>query len=351
MYRNNPCFVPPLYGEEKKIFRRNSDYSDTCVSEFFLAVRDGKTVGRIQAICQMAANEKNGTRRIRFTRFDSIDDTEVAKALFDAVEAWARARGMDTVCGPLGYSDLEREGLLIEGFDQLSTFEEQYNAPYYARLIEACGYRKEVDWFERKIYLPDNFDPEKSKKLSDYILNRYRLHYANFTDKNEVIRKYADDFIAAVDDSYAALYGTVPFTENMKKSLLKNFDTIIDVRFVRILLDENDRVAAFGVAFPSVGAALAHTDGRLTPRTLLRLLKALRKPRVIDFGLVGVSRDYRHLGIGALALNDIYEMMHGAGIEYAETNLCLEDNLPIHELWKHFRTEHHKTRRSYCKTL
>ena len=163
MYADNPYFVPPLYGDEKKIFRGDYVYNDTCEHVYFNAYRDGEMVGRISGILQKASNEKKGERRVRFTRFDSINDREVAHALFDAVEKWALSKGMDTVCGPLGFSDLEREGLLIEGFDELSTFEEQYNAEYYGALIEDCGYAKEVDWIESKIYAPEEGDDTLEK--------------------------------------------------------------------------------------------------------------------------------------------------------------------------------------------
>ncbi|MBP5780918.1 MAG: N-acetyltransferase, partial [Clostridia bacterium] len=155
LYSGNKYFVPPLYSDEKKIFGNKNAYHDTCESSFFLAYDEGRVTGRISGIIQRAANEKNGEKRARFTRFDCIDDAETAKALFDAVENWAHERGMDTVCGPLGYSDFEREGLLVEGFDQLSTFEEQYNFEYYAKLIEEAGYKKEIDWVESKLYLPE----------------------------------------------------------------------------------------------------------------------------------------------------------------------------------------------------
>lgn len=158
LYKGNPNFVPPLWGDEKKIFRTDYVYYDTCEAVYYNAYRDGKMVGRISGILQKSSNELRNEKRVRFTRFDAIDDQAVADALFAAVEGWARSKGMDTVCGPLGFSDLEREGLLVEGFDQLSTFEEQYNAEYYGRLIENCGYGKEVDWLESRIYAPDEDD-------------------------------------------------------------------------------------------------------------------------------------------------------------------------------------------------
>lgn len=154
LYKDSPYFVPPLFSDEMKIFTDKNAYADTCESVFFLAQRDGKTVGRIQGIIQHQFNNLHGEKRLRFSRFDAVNDQKVANALFDAVEKWGISKGLDTVCGPLGYSDLEREGLLIEGFDKLSTFEEQYNYDYYGALIENCGYAKEVDWLEFRLRAP-----------------------------------------------------------------------------------------------------------------------------------------------------------------------------------------------------
>ena len=219
LYKNCPYFVPPLYAEEKKIFSLNNVYADTCDSVFFLAEKDGKTVGRVSGIIQRASNELRGQKRVRFTRFDSIDDEEVAAALFNTIENWAKDNGMDTVCGPLGYSDLEREGLLIEGFDQLSTFEEQYNYEYYQKLIENNGYVKEVDWEERKIYKPAVVD-EKFKRVSDMMLKKYNLKFAKCKNIKDFIRRYGDKFFDLLDETYADIYGTVPFTPAMKKMMI-----------------------------------------------------------------------------------------------------------------------------------
>ena len=154
LYKDSPYFVPPLYSDEMKVFTDKNAYADTSESVFFLAERDGKTVGRIQGIIQRQSNELRKEERARFTRFDSIDDTEVSAALFEALESWAQEKGMDAVCGPLGYSDLEREGLLIQGFEYESTFEEQYNYEYYSGLIEDAGYEKEIDWLEFRLRAP-----------------------------------------------------------------------------------------------------------------------------------------------------------------------------------------------------
>jgi len=351
LYRNNPNFVPPLYGDEKKMFRADFVYNDTCEHAYWLAERDGKVVGRISAILQRASNEKHGEKRVRFTRFDSIDDPEVAKALFDAVEGFARARGMNAVCGPLGFSDLEREGLLVEGFDQLSTFEEQYNADYYGRLIEACGYRKEVDWVESKIFAPEKATAEKLHHLSDMLLKKFNLRIGEAKNVNEFLKKYKDGFFDLLDVAYEDLYGTVPFTPGMKKMMIDNFRLIIDLDHVVCLLDEHDTVVCLGLCFPSIAKAVQPSNGRLTPAALVRLLKAIKHPKVIDLGLIAVAPEYQNSGVIAVIAAALSDMLLEDGVEYAETNLNLEDNLAIQNLWKRFHAVQHKRRRSYLKEL
>ena len=350
MYRNNPFFVPPLYGDEKKIFRPNFVYNDTCKSEYFLAVKDGVTVGRISAIIQNASNEKTGEKRVRFTRFDSIDDKEVAKALFDAVEDFARSNGMDTVCGPLGYSDLEREGLLIEGFDELSTFEEQYNAEYYGSLVEECGYSKEVDWVESKIYAPDE-GAEAMEKTAQFVMKRYNLHIGEAKSVSDFLKKYADGFFELLDIAYDGLYGTVPFTDGMKKMMMDNFRLIIDLKHVVVVLNEENKIVCLGICFPSLAKALQKSQGRLTLPALFRVLKAIKHPEIIDLGLIAVHPDYLNKGVNAIVAAGLMKMLTEDGVKYAETNLNLENNYAIRNQWRHFKSVQHKRRRSYVKKL
>lgn len=351
MYRDNPNFVPPLYGDEKKIFDDDFVYNDTCETGYWLAYRDGAVVGRISAILQKAANEKNHEKRIRFNRFDAIDDPEVAKALFDAVEQFARQRGMNAVCGPLGFSDLEREGLLVEGFDQLSTFEEQYNADYYGRLIEGCGYEKEVDWLESKLYAPAPETAEKLKKLSKQVLQKYRLRIGEAKNVNDFINRYQEGLFDLLDVAYEGLYGTVPFTPGMKKMMIDNFRLIIDLKHVVCILNEQDKVVCFGVSFPSIAKAVQKSNGHLTPAALVRLLRAIKHPKVIDLGLIAVAPEYVNTGIPAVIAAAMCDMLTEDGVEYAETNLNLEDNMQIRNLWKRFNAVQHKRRRSYLKQL
>ena len=351
LYRGNPCFVPPLYSDEKKMFRPDYVYYDTCEACCWNAYRDGVMVGRIQGILQKAHNEKTGEKRIRFTRFDAIDDRAVAAALFETLENWGRAKGMDTVCGPLGFSDLEREGLLIDGFDELATFEEQYNAAYYQPLIEHLGYRKEVDWEERKIYLPEN-DDGKLEQMADYVMKRYNLHFGPAKNKRDFIRRYGDAFFELLDKSYAEIYGTVPFTDGMKKMLIDNFNLIIELKYVGVILDENDRLVCLGLCFPSLSRALQKSDGKLTPAALVRVLRDIKRPRILDLGLVAVDPEWANRGVATVVSAHILKLLREEkSVEYCETNLNLEDNRSIINMWKRFKAVQHKKRRSYVKHI
>ena len=350
LYKDNPYFVPPLYGDEKKMFRPDYLYYDTCEAVFYNAYRDERIVGRISGILQKASNEKTGEKRVRFTRFDAIDDQEVASALFGAVEDWARSKGMNEVVGPLGFSDLEREGLLVEGFDQLSTFEEQYNADYYPRLVEAAGYRKEVDWLESRLYAPEE-DDGSLKKTTDFILKRYNLRFGEAKSVRDFIRRYADQFFALLDEAYKDLYGTVPFTEGMKKLIISNFLLIVVLKHVAVILDENGKVVCLGICFPSIAKAVQPSGGRLTPPALIRLLKAIKRPKVLDLGLIAVAPEYMNRGVSVAISAELLRMLREDGVEYAETNLNLETNHAIQNQWKRFRQVQHKRRRSYVKQL
>lgn len=350
LYKDNPCFVPPLYGDEKKMFSDGFIYNDCCEIVNYLAFDGSRVVGRIQGIIQLAANKKNNEKRARFNRFDAVNNKEVAAKLFGAVEKWAESKGMDTVCGPLGFSDLEREGLLVEGFDQLSTFEEQYNAEYYGTLIEGLGYEKEVDWLEFKLYLPDD-DDGTMKKMSDFVMKRYNLHIGEAKNIGDFIEKYGSDFFSLIDKGYENLYGTVPFTEAMKNEIIKSFKLIVDLKHVAVILDENNRAVCIGICFPSIAKAVQKSRGKLTPAALARLLKDIKKPKVIDLGLIAVDPAYLNRGVSAIVCSAVIDMLKNDGIEYAETNLNLENNYAILNQWKRFKSVNHKRRRAYVKRI
>ena len=351
LYKGSPYFVPPLYGDEKKIFSKNYVYYDTCDAVYFNAYKNGKIAGRISGILQRSSNEKTGENRIRFTRFDSINDKKVAKALFDAVEKWGVSKGMDIVCGPLGFSDLEREGLLVEGFDELSTFEEQYNYDYYEELIKYCGYEKEVEWVESKIYAPDEGD-DTIQKMADFIMKRIDWAWCKVSEDDGA--QWWDSLYCGMillDEAYKDIYGTVPFTDGMKKMLISNFKLIIDLNHCGVVLDENDKVVALGLCFPSLSKAVQKSYGHITPMALGRLLKAIKHPKILDLGLIAVAPEYKNKGVNALIAAGLVRMLREDGIEYAETNLNLVDNHSIRNQWKRFNAVQHKRRRAYIKKL
>jgi len=351
LYKGNPCYVPPLYIDERKIFRKDYVYYETCEAVCFNAYKDGRMAGRIQGIIQRASNEKTGEKRVRFTRFDVIEDFEVSKALFERVENWAVERGMEIACGPLGFSDLEREGLLIEGFDELSTFEEQYNAPYYPEFMERLGYRKEVDWYESRIYAPDPEQEAELWKMSEFIMRRYGLRFGPARNAKDFLRKYMDGFFEILDKSYEGIYGTVPFTEGMKKLLVANFNLIIDTKHVAVILDKDDNVILMAICFPGIARAMQLGGGHLTPRAILKFLQLRRRPQVIDLGLIGVDPAWANRGISVCVAAELAKMLRQKGTLYAETNLNLEDNYAILNLWKRFNSVQHKKRRAYIKML
>ena len=350
LYRGCEFFVPPLYADEMKLVLAGGN-TEIAESVFYLAERDGKVVGRIQGIMQRQFNEINGTKRIRFTRFDSIDDTEVSRALFSALEAWGASLGMTELCGPLGYSDLDREGLLIEGFEEDSTFEEQYNYEYYGALCEDAGLQKEVDWLEFELRAPEKKNT-MLKRVAERSLELNKLHVASTNmSKRAYINKYKDGFFHCLEECYKHLYGVVPITEKMKNELVEQFILIVKKEYLLFICDENDQVVAFGLGFPGIGNAIKKSGGRLTIPALIRLFKILRKPKTIDLGLIAVLPEYQNAGLNAVLLDLLTDMLERGDAEKYETNLNLETNTAVMAQWKHFNARHHKRRRSYLKSI
>lgn len=350
LYKDCPYFVPPLYSDEKKLLRSGGKTTDADAI-FFLAERDGKTVGRIQGILQKEYNRSHSEKQIRFTRFDSINDLEVARALFSSLEKWGREQGMAAVCGPLGYTDLDREGLLIEGFEENSTFEEQYNYDYYPRLIEALGYKKDIDWLEYSLTMPEKRN-EMLSRVANRSLELNKLHIAGTNmSKKAYIEKYRDGFFDCLFECYRHLYGTVDIPKEAQDELISQFMLIVNKEFLIIICDENERVVGFGLCFPSIGDAVKKSGGRLTPGALIRLLKMVNNPRVIDLGLVAVRPEYQMAGINAVLVNGILDMLESGKIDSCETNLNLETNIAVQAQWKYFNARQHKRRRAYIKTI
>ena len=350
MYKDCPYFVPPLYADEKKLLK-SGGINENADSVFYIAEKDGKTVGRIQGIIQKQYNSNHGVLQARFTRFDSADDTEVSKALFSAVEKWGAERGMTQLCGPLGYSDLDREGLLIEGFAEDSTFEEQYNYEYYARLVEEAGFSKDADWLEYELKLPDKRN-EMLSRVAKRVMEMNKLHIADTNmPKRKYIEKYRDGFFDCLDECYRHLYGTVPISKEAQDELIEQFMMIVNKEYAVFICDEKENVVGFGLCFPGIGNAVKKSGGRLTPLTLIKLLKTVKDPKVIDLGLVAVRPKYQMAGVNAVIVNGLLDILAEGKIEKCETNLNLETNIAVQSQWKYFSARQHKRRRSYIKTI
>lgn len=351
LYKNNPYYVPPLRIDELNLFNPKKNVSaEECDIKFFLAYKDGKVAGRIAGIIQKAYNEKTQEKRVRFSRFDSIDDQKVATALFKAVEDHAKEMGMEIIHGPIGFNDLDREALLIEGFDQLSTFEEQYNYEYYQRLIENAGYEKEVDYLEYKIF-PMKEKDERIDRLAEMAMKRNNLRIATAKNKNDYIKKYAEGIFNVIDEAYSPLYGTVPFSAKVRDDIIASFKMFLNLRYFITVIDENDKVVAFGFAIPSVSKVMQQTKGKIIHPKIFNIIKAVRKPRIIDLALTGILPEYRRKGVDAIILRHMVNILQNDGIEYLETNLNLEDNSLIQNQWKNFPNVNHKRRRCFIKKL
>ena len=352
LYKDNKYFVPPLYMDELKMFKPNYVYYDQSNAKCFIALKDGKTVGRIQAIIQNASNQKWNEKKIRFSRFDSIDDQEVANALFDKLKEFAKEYNLDTMVGPLGFSDLEREGLLIEGFDESQTFEEQYNYSYYQKLIENYGFTKDVDWTESVI--KNQADPkvqDKIIRLAETVMKRNNLHIGKAKNVKDFLNKYANQFFDILDETYENIYGTVPFTDGMKKLLISNFNLLIDLRFVCVVLNEKEECVCMGLCLPSIAEAVKKSNGHLTLPAIIRILKAKKNPKIIDFALIGVKPTYQMKGVNVIILAEIMKMLRNKNVLYAETNLNLETNQEVLAQWKYFDAKTNKRRRCFIKKI
>ena len=352
LYKGNEYYVHPLRADELGIFEPNKNVSyDECDIVFYLAYKDDVVAGRICGIIQKVYNEKTGTKRVRFSRFDCINDQEVANALFDAVSAWAIDKGMDTFHGPLGFHDLEREGLLVEGFDRLATFEQNYNYPYYQELIENYGFEKEVDYLSFRIKLPDESN-DRVKRLGDLIMKRYKLHIATEKSKRAYINRYKDKIFDLIDEAYGNLYGVIPYNQKLRKQIIDQFNLIIKLPYLVSIVDEEDNLIAFGFALPSMAEAVQKCKGRLFPTGVFRILHQTNTCNVADFGLVAVKKEFQGKGVTAIILDYIVTMAKNVGVDTIETNHSLETNHKILQTWKNFNdVEQHKRLRCFIKPL
>ena len=350
LYKDCKYYVPPFISDEMAIFdaKKNANLTESEIVGF-LAYKDGEMVGRIAGILHHTDNKITGKKRVRISRVDFIDDYDVSKALFNAVEDWAKGKGMTEVHGPLGFNDLEREGLLIRGFDEMSDFEENYTYPYYPSHFERLGYDKSVDWNEYLITIPTSVD-EKVERLAQKSMTRYNLRVVE-GKKNKVINAYKDKIFDLVDRCYSPLYGVVPLNEKLKAQFISQFKLLVSMDYLTLVVNEADELVGFSLVFPSLAKAMQKTKGKILSPHIFSLLKALKKNDTIDLALIAVRPDYQTKGVAAIVMARNLRNFIKNGIKYAETNLQLENNNNIHALFTGYKMRHHKDRRCYIKSI
>lgn len=354
LYRGCDCAVPFLYFDEMATLRSDKNPSfECCEAQYFLAYKDGKIVGRVAAIINRRANERWNCHQVRFGWFDFIDDLEVSTALLKAVEDWGRERGMVEMAGPLGFIDTDREGMLVEGFDQLASMYVNYNYPYYPRHIEQMsGFKKDNDYVECKVKVPEVV-PEKFVKVTDMVRCRYGLKVHKFTRHELIEEGYGRKVFDLLNATYADLYGFSQLSDRQIDKLVNDYIKIADLNLVTAIMDA-EKMVGFGITFPSFSRALQKTrDGRLFPFGWWHVLKILKwhKTPIVDLLLIGVLPEYRAKGANALIFNDLIPYFQQYNFEYAETGPMMETNEGVLSQWQYLEATVHRRHRCYRKLL
>ena len=352
LYKGNPYHVPSLiYDEMMTLDRKQNPAFEVCDAIYFLAYKGDRIVGRIAGIINRRSNEVWNQKRARFGFVDFIDDDEVVDALFNAVRQWAKQQGMEELCGPMGFTDLDHEGMLVHGFDQLGTMATIYNHPYYPQQLERMGFVKDQDWHEFKVYVPDCV-PEKHLRIGEIVKRKYGLKVVKCKSKKEVM-PYARPLFETLNISYAPLYGFSPLTDKQIDYYINMYIPMLRLDLLTLIVREEDNaVVGFGISIPSLSRALQKSKGQLWPFGWFHLLKALRsKPEIVDLYLMGVLPEYQSKGVNALLFNDLIPIYKSLGVVYAESNPELETNNAVQAQWDYFKREHHKTRRVFIQKL
>lgn len=350
LYKDNPYYVPDILNSQVADMQRGKNPAFSyCDARCYLAWRDGEIVGRIACILNRKANEKFGKQYLNFTHVDFIDDDEVVDALFAAAESWARELGCEALHGPMGFSDMDREGMLIEGFDRPSLFYTYYNYPYYQTQLERLGYEKQVDWIELRIKIPETPD-EKLARMAEFVKQRKGLRTVNLNQKP--IKTIMTDVFALWNETYRVLFGVVPMTDEQMVKYTDEFLPMVDARTTSFVYDAHEQLVAFGICCPSLDKAMQQNRGRTLPFGWVPLLKALKgKNEQLDMLLIAVRPDLQGAGVNAIILDDMQKKVIGSGFRYAETGPMLELNDHIIAQWKRYDFEQHKRRRCFVKEL
>lgn len=352
LYNDSTCYVPDLVSDMLSTFlpSENPAY-EFCESAFFMAYCDGKPVGRIAGIINSLVNQREQKQEGRFGFVDFIDDEEVVDALMRAVEQWAKEKGMTCLTGPLGFTDMDPEGCLIEGFDQLGTQATIYNYPYYPKHFERLGFVKDVDWVEFKVIVPEQI-PEKMVKIGNIVQHRFNLHLVKMKSTKELVKKYGNEIFALINESYDSLFGYSPLSEKQVKHYINVYLPFLPLDHISLVADANDKLVGVGISVPSLSRALIKSRGRMLPFGWYHMLKAIKhEGRIVDLLLIAVAPEYQSKGVNSLFFVDLIPAFNKRGYEWAETNIELENNENVQKQWQYFDIKQHKRRRAFTKDI
>ena len=352
LYRNSPYFVPPLISDEVETLMPDKNPAfDYCQAQAFMAWRGKKPVGRIVAIINNVVNERTGKKEARFSFVDFIDDDAVVDALFAAAEQWARDRGMTEMVGPMGFTDMDHEGMLVEGFDQMGTMATIYNYDYYPRHLQRLGYKKDADWVEYRIKVPAEV-PEKFRRISDIVARKYGLRSVKFTSRQKIKRMYGQALFDLINEAYDSLYGYSPLNQRQIDYYIDKYLGIIRLDCVSVIVDRDDRLVALGISMPSMSQALRKSGGKMFPLGWYHLLNGIYGHNdVVDLLLIAVKKEYLNRGVNAMLFADLIPIFNKEGFREAESNIELEDNNSVQQQWAYFDYRQHRRRRAYRKHL
>ena len=352
IYRDSKYYVPPLVNDEVNTLRPDKNPAfDFCEATYFLAYRDGKIVGRIAGIINHVVNERNNKKEARFGYIDFIDDAEVADALIDAVTKWGKSKGMEHLTGPLGFTDMDPEGMLIEGFDRIGTTGAVYSHAYYHKHMERIGFVKDVDWLEFLITIPKEV-PEKMARLANVMGERLNLTTIKYTDRKKLVKDYGDAIFRLINVAYDELFGYSPLTDKQIKHYIKMYLPFLPLDDLSMVIEKSTReLIGVGITIPSMSKALIKNRGRLFPMGWKPLLDAFKKNDVVDLMLIAVKPEYQNKGVNSLIFNDLIPVFNNHGYTHAESNHELELNTKVLKQWEYFETEQHKRRRAYTKEI
>jgi len=354
LYKGNAYSVPDLYDDMLNTFSKDKNPAfEFCEAEYFLAYKEGKLVGRIAAIINHRANKTWDKKDVRFGWIDFIDDKEVSEALLREVEKYGKKHGMENIQGPLGFTDFDAEGMLIEGFDQLSTMSTTYNYPYYAEHMEKLGYEKEADWVEFQIYIPEDGVPEKHQRISDIIKKKYNLRVLKYTSRKQLSKDYGQAIFDLMNEAYSPLFGYSALSQKQIEHYVKMYLPVVDLKMVPLIVDQEGNLVGAGISMPSLSKALQKAKGRLLPFGWFHLLKGLfwGKREIIDLLLVAIKPEYQNKGVNALLFSDLIPVYQKEGCIFAESNPELEMNGKVQAQWEYFKTIQHKRRRAFVKKI